>query len=480
MMPDPSAPSESGAAHARGATLDAAMAAGLLVWAVRLSTKPLHDNSFLTHLATGRRILESGVPTVDPYSFTARGEPWVVQSWFASLLYAQSEAWFGPAGLRLGLALTMVALVACIWALTAPARTVLPRLAVAALAVAVGSGAWSFERPLMFGLLGVAMLLLVVEERLPMWVVLPVMWVWVNTHGSFPLAVVLLVSIGIGRGLDRAPLGRAPKALAFTVAGIVLAAVNPIGPKLLVFPLHLLGQREVLQSVVEWQAASFQDRWMLAYLVLVAVSIAALVRRPSWSVAVPLLVFVPLSLLAMRNIGVAVVVLVPGAARGLADLGSIRGDDRSTLGAALAGSMVALGATLLAIGVTSSPDIRYDAYPIDALAHLDERGVIGDGDRTRLITHDYVGNVMEQLDLGEPVFFDDRFDMYPAAVSADYFALTVGALRWEEVLDRWDGVAVIWHRDQPLESLLLQSTDWRLVWTDDTFRAFCRRGAQGC
>ena len=57
-----------------------------------IGLRSLADNSFLTHLATGRLILDSGsVPSHDPYTFTAAGEPWTVQSWLASLLYAVAE-----------------------------------------------------------------------------------------------------------------------------------------------------------------------------------------------------------------------------------------------------------------------------------------------------------------------------------------------------------------------------------------------------
>ena len=44
-----------------------------VVWGTAVGLIRLHDNSFLTHVATGRLILAHGVPTTDPYSFTAFG-----------------------------------------------------------------------------------------------------------------------------------------------------------------------------------------------------------------------------------------------------------------------------------------------------------------------------------------------------------------------------------------------------------------------
>ena len=69
-------------------TLAFVLGAGLTVWAASIGLSRISDNSFMTHLATGRLICgRHGIPSHDPYSFTAHGSSWVVQSWLASLLY---------------------------------------------------------------------------------------------------------------------------------------------------------------------------------------------------------------------------------------------------------------------------------------------------------------------------------------------------------------------------------------------------------
>ena len=68
---------------------------GFAVWGLSIGIDQLSDNSFFTHLATGRLILDHGIPHHDVYSFTAPGEPWVVQSWLASVLYGWIDSWFG-------------------------------------------------------------------------------------------------------------------------------------------------------------------------------------------------------------------------------------------------------------------------------------------------------------------------------------------------------------------------------------------------
>ena len=65
---------------------------------------------------------------------------------------------------------------------------VAPR-SLAGIFLTVGAGLWA-ERPFMIGLISLALLCLAMEERLDRRWLLPIGWVWVNSHGSFPLGLV--------------------------------------------------------------------------------------------------------------------------------------------------------------------------------------------------------------------------------------------------------------------------------------------------
>ena len=151
------------------------------------------------------------------------------------------------------------------------------------------------------------------ERGLPAPVLVPVFWIWVNSHGSFPLGLVALGCYALGSRLDGDRRPRELRALGWAIGGTVLGAVNPLGPVLLTFPLGLLGRQEALSAVLEWQSPSFATPYARAFLVLIMVAVVALVRRPSWRAAVPLVVFLALGLTAARNIPVA------GAGRPLGD-----------------------------------------------------------------------------------------------------------------------------------------------------------------
>ena len=186
-----------------GVTLASAFAVFFGAIGLLVGRRVLGDNSFFTHLATGNLILERGsIPRTDPYSFTANGEPWVVQSWLASLLYASLDRLLGGFGIRLMNGLLCAAVGALVWRLTSRrSEQVFVPLGLTGGVLIVGSMMWS-PRPLLFGLLGLTLVLSVVEGLVnPLWL-LPIMWVWVNTHGSFPMAGVLAATLVVGAWLD--------------------------------------------------------------------------------------------------------------------------------------------------------------------------------------------------------------------------------------------------------------------------------------
>src|SRR5262249_17199111 len=163
--------------------------------------------------------------------------PWVVQSWLVSTLYALTERIAGLGGLRVVGGLLVAALLALAWHLTAGAGTPVPRLGIMALLTLVAGPFWS-ARPLLLGPAPPGVVLsIVVGEWDPRWLV-PVMWVWVNAHGSFVLGPVAVACFCLGRFLDGERQRSVWRPLAWVAGGTVAGAVNPLGPTLLVFPLH--------------------------------------------------------------------------------------------------------------------------------------------------------------------------------------------------------------------------------------------------
>jgi hypothetical protein len=455
----------------------------VLTWAAAIATFPLNDNSFFTHLATGRRILERGsVPSTDPYTFTAQGEPWTVQSWLASIAYASAERLAGDVGLRLLVLALFLGATWVLWKLTAPAHSIVIRFLLLAGALFVVTDLWS-ERPYMIGVIGLGLIWLAFEGRLRPWVLVPFMWVWVNTHGSWLLAVVLAGAVVLGGGLDRRrdssswlPTDTERRVGGFVVLGTLLGAVSPLGPRVLWFPVAALTKSEVFAEVIEWRPPSYERLAERSFLVLVIVTVLLLVQRGSWRLALPAALFAGAGLYAQRNVVMATVVLVAACAHAAPIVGSLSGRDRPRTGPILAAllAVVLMGTAALAVSLPVLSEKSLGGYPARSLAALELESL-----RTvRVATEGSTGNLLEVLGAPEgAVFVDDRVDMFPIHVFQDSLTLGRGQLGWEQVLDRYEIEAVIWPSDVALASLLRSNPEWRMSYADTRWLVACRRGS---
>lgn len=461
---DAGAPASTGGGRGqrRPVTLERIIAWLLVIIGVRMGLGPLGDNSFLTHLSTGRIILDTHhVPTTDPYSFSAHGSPWTVQSWLASVIYAGTERVAGFGGIRVLVAVLMVATLLGVWRLTRPAEGLLARLLPMTMVLAVASLYWS-ERPLLFGLVGLTLVLRAADGDLdPRWLV-PVMWIWVNTHGSFPFAPGILVLLAIGRRLDGESCATELRALRWTLLGVALAAINPLGPKLLLFPLSMLERREAFSYVVEWSPLRFDDwvSWVFALQVLVAI-VAVGFRRRSWRAILPVLAFTAAALMSRRNVTQASIVLAFAAAPGLAGLGRIPSTEPRP-GLRPFAVVVPVLAALIALMGLAGPNLDLSSYPVAATTWAQDHDLI-DG-RARVLSTDVAGGYLEARygPDGVRVFIDDRVDMFPLPVVQDLVTLRRGGTdaQYRAILARQRPTVVLWPANDAFGRWLRTAPGW--------------------
>ena len=411
---------------------------------VRLGARLIGDNSTFVHVRTGIDIVGGrGIPRRDPYSFTARGEPWVVQSWLPSWTYGLAHR-IGGWGWVAAEHAVLYGVLGWLVASLARTGTALRTALTAGLAVAVGAGYWS-PRPLVFGLVCFALVVMAFERSWPLWTLLPVGWVWVNSHGSFALGVAWVAARLVGEALDRRPLSVRPAAA--LVAGLLVGAVNPLGPRLLLFPFTVLDRRDAFQRVVEWQSPTFDDARGAVTLAGLVGAVVVLARaRRAWIDLVPIAGLLAASLVAQRNLPVLAVALAPALARALA---TGREDRRERLNAPMFG-VIALAAAVFLIAAASGAGLDVSGYPVRELASADGR----------VVTSDIAGGFLVLRDgRRAEVFIDDRVDMYPLAVSKDYQALYDGRSSSLRILDKWRADTVVWEEKRPLATILAGAED---------------------
>jgi hypothetical protein len=319
-----------------------------------------------------------------------------------------------------------------------------------------------------------ATILLASERAVPPWLLVPVFWVWVNSHGSFPLGLVLIALLWAGTRLDGQDASREQRLGLYALAGTLSGVLSPLGLEALTFPVQLLGRSDVLENVVEWKSPSFTDLWTRVFLVQLALGVLALVRKPSYRAALPLIAFTAAGLVASRNLSTASLVLLPGTAYGLAGIGHLTGREIRGLVPGVGTAFLGLVSALFVVQGMRGEAWNFDLYPVSALAVASEEGLLEPPQHVAM--PDFAGNLRIGIfGTDANVFLDDRFDLYPVAVMDDYRELADGGPGWGDVLDRYDIDTVIWGRDEPIASLLSASPAWRTAFQDDGWVLFVRR-----
>ena len=186
--------------------------------------------------------------------------------------------------------------------------------------------------------------------------------------------------------------------------------------------------------------------------------------------------FLVLGLLAQRNLPLLAIAVAAPLARALAavrpETPTTADDGRPGPNVVFVGAM-ALAAVLFVAGTLRSAGLDVEGYPVGATKWLQLTGLLSPP--VRVVAQDITGGYLI-LERGRetPVFIDDRVDMYPAAVSADYRTLLEGRPGVDRVLDRWRADVVLWEARRPLASILAKDQGWRIVYDAEGWQVFVR------
>jgi hypothetical protein len=251
--------------------------ASVSVWVVLLAMSMpllLVQDSFLAFV-DGRLIAQHGLPHTDTLTLWTLGRHWVDQQWGAHLLLYESVAHGGlAAGATLGVLLVAAALaiVACAGrALGASQRSV----AIGA-AVPILAAPWLAQvRTQSFALAPFVAVysLLVLDARRPgrrVLLVLPILVVWANLHGSIALGAGLVLLYGLRLLVRTSHRGRG--ALLVLGAPLTLLA-SPYGLGLAGYYRLMLFHPPLARYVVEWQPPKVEAPTALLFASVIAAAV---------------------------------------------------------------------------------------------------------------------------------------------------------------------------------------------------------------
>jgi hypothetical protein len=443
--------------------------------AALVASRPLSDNSFLTHLATGRLILERGVPSENPFLFTGTSFP--VPSWWWSILLGVADALGGGIAIRILTATVAFGVGATLVRLTRPLDPDQGSRLLAAVLPAVLALFCIFQflsaRPHLAGYLLLALTLVVWREARSPWWMVALFAVWVNVHGSWLYGVVVLVLFSVARAIDDRRLRpRELWSVGAALVGLVLGGVlYPRAFEILLLPTRQFGdpvEREALRVYREWARVGLDQPILWALVALGVVALVGAVRSRRWATAAAIVSLVVMGWSGGRLVPIAAVSLVPFAAATLRTAGTL---ELPTGVAVRRCWAVAVAILALTLGYCFMvPSYSLQPYPVDAVDWLDERGLVG-GD-ARLLSHDYVGNYLEwRFGADANAYVDDRPD---AATYVQYQRLLNAEDGWAADVAQIDPDAILWADDEPLTDELEASDSWVQARHFGRFTVFCR------
>jgi hypothetical protein len=459
------------------------MLAGMLVVLAVLTVRSrFNDPDMWWHLKTGEIIWNTHrIPTVDTFSFTAAGHPWIAQEWLSQLTIYAAYHFGGYAGLMLWLCLFSSLIFIAAYALCAFYSSNAKVAFLGALTTWLFSTVGLSVRPQLFGYLLLVLELLIVHfgrTRDRRWFfALPFVFaLWINIHSSFIFGLVVLgVYLFCSFWNFRCGLlvchrweQRDRKALIVALALSAAALfINPVGPKLIVYPLDvMLNQHANLQLITEWQQPDFSTGRSLGLL-----AVAGLI------ILVPLLRRVDLRLEELLFLGLTFwfavrhermmflfgILVAPGLCRLLADTWEHYDFNRDRVLPNAVMLALLLPAVVLAFPSGGNLQNQVETgNPTKALDFIRKSGLSGN------MLNEYIfGGYLIWAAPERKEFVDGRADVYdPTGVLAEYGNWHAAQTDPKVLLDKYHINFCLLPSDSPMARIVQLLPGWKLVYSD--------------
>ena len=308
---------------------------------VSVTVRPQFDPDFWWHVLVGDRILDGSFPRTDPFSFTAAGHAFIPQEWGSEVIYALLLHLGMWAVICLMAVVTVAGLGVAMQRARHYTRSSAVLAVVGALSLAVALSTFG-PRSQMFTFAFSALLLAILDRHRRaggrvIWWCVPLSCLWGNLHGGFSIGLGLFVLVILAEVVERwAQPSRSARSPRTGILALVLAAsvaaigVNPNGYGILGYAGGLLSNPVAQANLDEWRSPSFHDPTFLplALLIVLLVVCAPKVRRVPLSDVLLAAAGVILTLYAVRNLSLLVVLTAPLLVDGLdgwaAEIGLLR------------------------------------------------------------------------------------------------------------------------------------------------------------
>lgn len=445
--------------------------AGLFLLFVIGGDRALQDADTYWQTVIGQWIIDHrATPTVDIYSFTKKGEPWISSSWLAQVLYAVAyrlAGWAGPVILAgFGTAAAFALLARSLTQRFAPIHAV-----IVAIVATIVSAQHFIARPHLLALpVMVAWVIGLVnasdERHAPSFWLLPLLTLWANLHGGFVLGVALVAPFALDALWNAEAPQRVPLAMRWIVFGfcaLAASCITPYGWESVLASRKILDLGDAMAWIPEWRPVDFSSLGPFVICLLAALGLTlwrGIVLSPTRILLVLGLLYMALSHVRSIEIFALLAPLVlakPLSARfGRTD------------GAPVSGSAVGIAAVLVVVSAATWAFAAHYTFtpmrtstPVKAVELLKER-------KAQRILHNagFGGYLITQ---NIPVFFDGRGELY----GSEFLVKTFDALALKNMdlllnlLESYRIDATLLTPSTPAVGLMDRLDGWKRIYADD-------------
>lgn len=477
----------------RSLTIQRLMIAILFILVFTMAVRVPLDTDTWWHIRSGEYIVEQReIPTVDPFSHTRVGDEWIDHSWGSQVvlygiyeLFGGSTAPGDPGAIGLALFMATLATAGMAFVYLMCDGNVYLRAFMVVVGATAAAVFWS-PRPQMFSFMFGALILYLLHlykrkaiDRL--WLIPPIIAVWVNLHGGFAIGFIFMFGSLAGEMLgnlfnaDDARVvrwGRLKKQALVTAVAIPVVALNPYGLQMLGYPFRTIGIGVLQDFIQEWASPDFHQPqvWPFALLLLGLIGAVGLSsRRIDWTDLVLVTGTGFLALSSGRNIAVFAIAATPLMSRHvdawLTDRGWQLRLRRSVTPAmarlnwlllvlVLAGALVKI---VSAMDTGLIRDAQRERFPVELAAYLDQTPPSGE----MFNSYNWGGYLMFAAP-DVPVYVDGRTDLYDDAFLREYLSIVFIDEGWFEALDEQGIDFIAIEADSVLAAMLRTQPDtWR-------------------
>jgi hypothetical protein len=476
-----------------------------------LSLRLLGDAGIGWHIRTGQQILAThAIPHVDSFSSTMNGKPWFAWEWLYDVVVGELEAKLYLNGVVWFTAIVIAAVFAWIFRLLIVHGTQIC-IALGLVLLALSASTIHFlARPHVLSWLFTLAWFWILDssERdsaandRRLWLLPPLMLLWVNLHGGWLVGFVLLAIFWLSAAwtwlrakensledsLRKIAAAKHTRQLTWvTLLCAVATLANPYGSRLHAHVYGYLSNRFLMDHIDEFQSPNFHGIAPRCFLVLLLITLAALAVRGRdlrLSSLFTVLFAIYAGLYASRNIPVSALLLAMILGPLLSSRASTQGffhrmrnmelKMRGHLWPALA---IAFTLYLTANGGHFNTTLLMNAHfdplrmPADAVNYIVNHDVKGP-----ILSPDYWGGyLIYRLHPKDQVVLDDRHDLYGEDFFKSYLKLIHVEPGWKDFLREHASSCVMLPKQSALATVLAESSDWNAIYADNVAVIFTRR-----